>query len=166
LAEAQAPPADPVAGLIDIPLPPETSLWPQTWTARIIIAVVLIALVSAAFWFARQWWLNRYRREALAELERIEVALETGTKTQGLVDRLALLVRRAALAAFPREDVVALTGPAWLTFLDRTYRGEEFSQGSGRVLGTAPYQPRSAQGTADLHALIGLVRRWIKVHHA
>ena len=41
LADAQTPQTDPLAGLIDFPLPQEVSLWPQTWPLR--IAVVLIA---------------------------------------------------------------------------------------------------------------------------
>jgi hypothetical protein len=162
---AEATPADPVAGLIDIPLPPEVSLWPQTWTLRITVALVAAALVVAAWWCIRRWWTNRYRREALAELTRLEHQFDAGETSDGLAADLALLVRRTALAAFPREQVAALAGPAWLSFLDRTYGGTEFSQGGGRVLESAPYQPMR-QDASRLRALIELVRRWIKVHHA
>jgi Ca-activated chloride channel family protein len=165
LAEAQSLPEDPVAGLIDIPLPPEVSLWPQTWTFRITIAVVVAAVVVAAWWAIRHWWTNRYRREALAELSDIENAHDSGTAENGLAADLALLVRRTALAAFPREQVAALAGPTWLSFLDHTYGGTEFSQGCGRVLESAPYQPPQANMNGS-RALIELVRRWIKVHHA
>lgn len=161
MAEASTPVADPVAGLLDIPLPPLVSLWPQTWTARIAIACVLAAFVVWLCWFVRHRWLNRYRRDAIAELERL---------TRSPADRdqistgLALLVRRTALAAFPREHVAELTGPAWLSFLDRSYGGTEFSDGPGRDLETSIYRPSS--GDEGLSPLIDLVRRWIKVHHA
>jgi Domain of unknown function (DUF4381) len=52
-------------------------------------------------------------------------------------DALALLVRRTALAIFPRETIAPLSGAAWLDFLDRSYEGHEFSQGAGRTLGLA-----------------------------
>jgi hypothetical protein len=154
LAEA---PLDPVAGLVDIPLPQAVSLWPQTWTARLVIAAALAAIIVSVWTLARRRYQNRYRREALAEIDRI-AADETPD-----VGQLAMLVRRTALAAFPREQVAALDGPDWLAFLDRSCGGSEFSQGKGRILAAAPYQPAAA---VDLPELIGLVRRWIKVHHA
>lgn len=163
MAEVQSTNIDPVAGLIDIPLPPEVSLWPQTWEARIAIVLLLAAVITAVWRLARYWRTNRYRREALAELSRI--GNPTASAGGELLTRLALLVRRTALAAFPREQVASLIGPAWLSFLDRSYGGQEFSRGVGRLLVSASYQ-RSAPGEAELQSLSALVRRWIKVHHA
>jgi Ca-activated chloride channel family protein len=40
LAEVQSAQVDPVAGLIDIPLPQPVSLLPQTWPSRIAIALL------------------------------------------------------------------------------------------------------------------------------
>jgi Ca-activated chloride channel family protein len=165
LAEAQPAQSDPVAGLIDIPLPQEVSLWPQTLTARVAVAVLAAAVIAAVWSFLHRRRVNRYRREALAELDRIEHTLEGNKTTVGLVADLALLVRRTALAAFPREQVAALAGPAWLAFLDRTGDGTEFSRGAGRMLATSPYQ-RSRPDAGELRSLVDLVRRWIKVHHA
>ncbi|HEX2888434.1 DUF4381 domain-containing protein, partial [Vineibacter terrae] len=127
-------PADPLAGLADIPLPPAVSLWPQTWLSRIVIAVLAIGLVVAVWWLARRWWANRYRRAALAELDAL---------AEPTAGALALLVRRTALSAFPRADVAALSGSDWLAFLDRTYGGTGFTQGPGRALAAGPYEPSS-----------------------
>jgi Ca-activated chloride channel family protein len=74
-------------------------------------------------------------------------------------------VRRTALAAFPREQIAPLIGPAWLSFLDRSYSGEEFSHGVGRLLVSGPYQRMPPDG-AELQSLVRLVRRWIRGHHA
>jgi Ca-activated chloride channel family protein len=163
LADANTIANDPVAGLIDIPLPPEASLWPQTWPARIATVVLLAAIVVALWQFLRHRYLNRYRREALAELNKIARTGEPSARE--LVTRLSLLVRRTALAAFPREEVAPLAGPAWLAFLDRTSDGAEFSRGAGRWLASAPYaraEPDDAQQTA----FIDLVGHWIRGHHA
>jgi Ca-activated chloride channel family protein len=151
---------EPVAGLIDIPLPPEVGLWPQTWPARIAIVALLAAVAVTVWRFARHRYVNRYRREALGELTRIERA-----DTAELPVQLALLLRRTALAAFPREQVAPLAGSAWLAFLDRTGGGTEFSRGTGRWLASAPYA-RVAPSGAQQSALIALVRRWIRKHHA
>jgi len=150
-------PPDPVAGLIDIPLPPSVSLWPQTLASRALCVLILIAL---AFVFGRTlyvWHRNRYRREALASLKKI-VQEQSGTA----VTELAALVRRTALVVFPRQTIAEQTGDAWLAFLDRSYGGHEFSSGAGRILSLGPY---ASDRTTSLFELSDLVRRWIRTHH-
>lgn len=162
LADAQTRQSDPLAGLIDIPLPQEASLWPQTWPLRIAI-VLIVALAVWGIWrFVHRYRANRYRREALSELDRMRQTPDAAPDR--LAAQLSLLVRRTALAVFPRETVAPLTGTAWLAFLDRSYGGEEFSRGVGRWLVSAPYQ-QTAPGRDELNALRSLVDRWIRVHH-
>ncbi|HEY7230819.1 MAG TPA: DUF4381 domain-containing protein [Pseudolabrys sp.] len=153
----KAVPDDPVAGLIDIPLPAEVSLWPQTWALWILIALLIVGLAAATIWLARRWHANRYRRAALADLDRI---MRSAQPTAGALE---LLVRRTALAEFPRETIAPMSGAAWLSFLDKSYGGQEFSTGAGRALALAPYAPAPAEDTS---ALADLVRRWIRTHHA
>lgn len=161
MADSPAPVADPVAGLVDIPLPPLVSLWPQTWTALITIVFIVVGFVVWLCWFIHRRRVSRYRRDAIAELERMT---RTSVSPVQLSAALALLVRRTALAAFPREQVAALTGPAWLSFLDRSYGGTEFSDGPGRDLEASVYRQLSSGD--DASSLVDLVHRWIKVHHA
>jgi hypothetical protein len=158
------PIADPVAGLIDIPLPQHVSLWPATWPARIAIVLLLAAAVATIWQFARHRRANRYRREALGELKRIEHAAN-GMAAQQTAAQLSLLVRRTALAAFPREQIAPLAGEAWLAFLDHGLGGTEFTNGAGRLLASAPYAP-TAPGERQLAALVELTGRWIRRHHA
>ena len=161
MADAQTT-TDLVAGLVDIPLPREVSLWPQTWEARLAMGILVAAMIATLWHVVRTRRANRYRREALAELSWIERA---GEARADLLSRLALLVRRTALAAFPREQVAHLLGPAWLTFLDRSYGGREFSDGAGRLLVGGPYR-HLAPDEAELQSLVALIRRWIGGHHA
>jgi Ca-activated chloride channel family protein len=152
MAEAEP---DPVAGLIDIPLPTQVSLWPQTWEARTATVLLVLGTIAGLCWLAHRWYVNRYRRAALAELREIEA----GT---GSAETLAALVRRTALAAFPRRQVAQMTGPAWLSFLDASYGGNEFSSGAGQGL-EAAYRPAQPD---DRRALVALVGKWIRTHHA
>jgi len=154
-------PNDPVAGLIDIPLPTAITLWPATWTSRIVIALLISAALLATWRFVRRWHANRYRRAALAELDQLLRSPNTGTASADAA--LALLVRRTALAAFPRDKIAPLAGRAWLAFLDQSYGGDEFSNGVGRVLETAPYARPHPENVTPLAEL---VRRWIQTHHA
>ncbi|MGY4480541.1 DUF4381 domain-containing protein [Bradyrhizobium sp. USDA 3364] len=162
MAETQPVIPDPVAGLIDIPLPAPVSLLPATWTSRIVIALVAAGIVVAAWRLVYRFRANRYRRAALAELDRL---LEQPSAVPGgMAAGLALLVRRTALDAFPRETIAPLAGAPWLAFLDRSYGGHEFSEGAGRLLTSAPYGRASADA-GELQSLQDLVRRWIRGHH-
>lgn len=160
LADAQT---DPLSGLIDFPLPQEVSLWPQTWPLRIALVLIAAGVLWGGWRFVHRFYADKYRREALAELEQIQAA--TDTAPDQAATRLSVLVRRTALCAFSREAVAPLAGPAWLAFLDRSYEGKEFSEGAGRLLVSAPYQ-RVSPDSDQIEALAGLVRRWIRGHHA
>ena len=121
-------PNDPVAGLIDIPLPQAISLWPATSTSRIAIVLLIVGLIATIIWFMRRWHANRYRRAALAELDGIVRSPMVDRDPVLAIDNLALLVRRTALVAYPRERIAPLNGVPWLDFLDRSYAGHEFSR--------------------------------------
>jgi hypothetical protein len=132
-----------------VPEPTEISLWPQTegWIWFVIV------LVASAGWLVRRWLLRRrtnaYRRAALKEI----AAADNDSAA------LAEILRRTALAAFPRADVAALHGERWLDFLDRAYGGSGFRNGPGRVLATAPYAP--VNGATDLAPL---ATDWVRRH--
>ena len=162
MADTQTRQADPLAGLIDIPLLQEVSLLPQTWLSRVAIVLIVGLAVWAIFRLVHRYCANRYRREALSELDRMRRMPDA--PPDRLAAQLAVLVRRTALAVFPRETIVPLTGTAWLAFLDSSYGGDEFSQGAGRWLVSAPYQ-QTAPGRGELNALRDLVDRWIRVHY-
>lgn len=151
---------DPVAGLVDMPLPAPVSLWPQTWPSRILLVVVLLGLVVGTVRVIHHWRVNRYRRQALSELRGIE-ARSGALSPADLARALASLLRRTALAAFPRDEVAALSGAAWLAFLDRTDTARTFSQGPGRALEIATYGPAAS---ADAKGQIQAARAWIRGH--
>ena len=139
---------------------PEPISWmPQTtgWVVLAVFLAVVAALVTWRWW--RRWQRNRYRREALVELDRIEAAASDNVPL-----KVAELLRRTALASFQRQSVASLIGDDWLAFLDRSYGGAVFSAGPGRLVATAPYGPTITE--VEQKALIGAVRGWIRTHNA
>lgn len=132
-----------------VPEPTPVSLWPQTpgWL------VLGIAALALAVWGVRalraRYRARAYRRAALIELAQIN----------GDAAQIATLLRRVALAGYPREQVAGLTGAGWLDFLDQSYGGDGFSGPVGQVLLTAPYR----QSGPDA-ALADLARDWITTH--
>jgi hypothetical protein len=159
--DGQTPDGQPVdlIGLIEsladpIP-PPPVSLAPQTigWA---VAAALLVVLLAWCLWlWVRRRRANAYRRAALAELA------SAGDDPAAI----ARILRRTALAVWPRESVANLYGAEWLRFLDATggNKGEGgFVSGPGAVLASAPYR-RQAGAAPGLH---GLAVRWIKRHRA
>ncbi|GAB4514017.1 MAG: DUF4381 domain-containing protein [Roseibium sp.] len=137
-----------------VPEPPQVSMMPQTQGWIWLGAVLLVVLVLAARYFLKRWRGNAYRRQALRELR----------AGAGDVPSLAALVRRTALAAYPRSEIAGLHGRDWLTFLDRAYGGDEFSTGAGRLLASAPYRTGDKVGGQTLESLHKLVAIWIRRH--
>nr|WP_319387401.1 DUF4381 domain-containing protein [uncultured Roseibium sp.] len=132
-----------------VPEPAPISMAPQTmgWVWLGLVLLLLCAALTRIL--VQRWRRDAYRRAALAEL---------GTSAQD-ASSLARLVRRTALAAYPRSAVASLFGNSWLTFLDDAYGGSGFSNGPGKVLSTAPYQQEPAGEPLRL-----LVKEWIKRH--
>ncbi len=65
--------------------------------------------VIAAFRAWRTWRAAAYRRAALRELA-----------TAANASAIAEILKRTALVAYPRKDVAALSGAAWLAWLAQT----------------------------------------------
>jgi len=139
-------PAD-LSNLRDIVLPPEVALWPPApgwWIVAAGGAAALAILVGAAVARYRH---NAYRRAALRELDKAEAR------------DISAILKRAALAAWPRAEVASLTGAAWLAFLDRTGRTDAFSRGPGRDLEALAF---GAAG--DRNAVLAAARAWLRGH--
>ncbi|WGF90413.1 DUF4381 domain-containing protein [Marinivivus vitaminiproducens] len=135
--------------LVDGPEPPPVSMLPQTWGWAAVGLAVLVLLVIVAYRALRRYRANAYRREALAELAAV----------RNDPAAMAAVLRRTALAAFPRQRVAALSGEAWLLFLDATLPGGRFATGPGRPVADAPY--RRPQATEGLEAAVA---DWIRHH--
>ena len=155
--------------LADLVTPSPPSWMPQT-TGWLVVGLVILAGLAWLGWRAgRRWYANRHRRAALAELTRWtpQLAGDDRTRAQALL-ALAELLKRVALAEWPREAVAPLSGPGWHQFLhahagtaadavpglaalvdDAEYRG-------ATVL--AAWPPQQAHATADA------CRRWIAAY--
>jgi len=151
--------------LHDLVAPPLTPWWPPApgwyWLLGTIAALVFIGLARILL----HWLHNRYRHEALVALSQQEIALADPAQRPHVVANVALLLKRTALTAFPRETVASLTGPAWLAFLDRSGRTTEFTTGTGQSLTRLVYDPATTSlDDTQARALFALVRHWL-THH-
>ena len=95
--------------LHDIVQPVPVSWWPIAPGWWILLSLLVFAVLAIAVVAWRLWRANAYRRTALRELQ--------GTTS---ADQMAEILKRTALAVFPRSDVASLSGAAWSDWLSRT----------------------------------------------
>ena len=139
---------------------PEPVAWlPQTPGWWIVLGWLLGMLLLIAWQFARRRQRNRYRRVALTELRLIAAQTELGPAESS--QRIAALLKRTALAAYPREDVAALYGRDWAQFLKESAGNDPQIAEAADLLAAAAYRP-----DVDGSTLTGPARRWIRLHRA
>ena len=97
---------------VELSVPEEVALAPQTPAWYVLGAVLAAGLVLALVRTARRYRRDVYRRAALSELVRLREAAAGGAggERSAALERLPELLKRCALAAFPRERVAALSG--------------------------------------------------------
>ncbi len=158
-----------LSNLRDLALPAPVPWWPPAPGWWILAAGLLLAGLLLALRAAARYRANAYRREALRDLDALERDIERDigrTDAARLAQRMAALLKRAALAAYPRSEVAGLSGAAWLAFLDRTARIDAFSKGPARRLPDLAYGT-AADGDADaLRGTAAAARLWLRTHRA
>lgn len=150
---------DPLAQLRDYHLPEPVSWWPPAPGWWLLALLLLLAIGAAVRWSLAYRRRVAARRSALRELQTLRAAHDAAGNDATLVRGLSRLLRRFALARFPRERVAGLTGETWLRFLDRYSADRPFTHGVGRALLEAPYRPDATLAAAEL---TDLVERWIR----
>jgi len=155
MANSALPPTPPLP-LRDLHLPEAPGFWPPApgWWGLLLVAVLIGFMI---------WWLLQrrrrlaYRRAALKELAQLSRADLSASQ---LLIQVSLLLRRAAVTAFPGAGCDGLHGEDWLVFLDgRMKKGEGFCHGPGRCLAAGPYQRTPKY---ERTALLHLCRRWLQ----
>ncbi|MBB4005634.1 DUF4381 domain-containing protein [Aurantimonas endophytica] len=135
--------------LVEPSEPPPVSMMPQTWGWAVLALILLAVCIFVAIHMRRRYRANAYRRYAIKELE----------AARNDPAAIAAILRRTALAAYPRSEVAGLAGDDWLYFLDAQVSRKDFSEGSGRLVAAAPYR-----ATQREPALYAVAKDWIVRH--
>lgn len=128
--------------LRDIVVPEAPPIWPPAPEFWLLLFTLLFAVFIVVFQWRRARRANAYRRAGLALLP--------GADT---VHEISVILKRVALAAFPREQVASLYGDEWLAFLRATGGRHDFQP----LIELAPDTP------AD-RATKRLAATWIRHH--
>lgn len=139
---------------------PEPVAWiPQTagWWVALGWLLAVILLVAVAIQRRRRR--NRYRRDALRALQ--AVGANRDLAPQASARAVAEILKRAALAAYPRDRVASLHGDAWARFLRESSGNDRQVQGAAEQLAAAAYRP-----DADGARILEPAKRWVRLHRA
>lgn len=144
--------------LRDIHPPPLPEFWPPApgWWIAGLAVIFLVILVSVQGY--RRYRRYQQRQQILAKLNGLKASYSHDHASEFVTD-VSMLLRRVALAHYPRHRVAALFGMAWCRFLDETGGDGEFCSGAGQVLATGPY---ATEVLVDAEGLVALASRWVR----
>ncbi len=153
-------PTDPLAQLHPLREPAAVAWWPPAPGWWLLSLILMLALAVLLGWLWRHRRRNRYRQLGLRRLQ----ALRTRFATDGDAGRcradINALLKSVALHAYPRDEVAALHGAQWETFLERTSSGGVSFSGA-----TSAHYRRNSDAT-DVEQLYRAAATWIQRHEA
>ncbi len=150
-----------LSDLRDIHLPGAVTLWPLAPGWWLILGGLLaLALGVHLHLRARR---RSLKRAAVRELDGIEASFRSSGEVARLALSVATLLRRVAIARFPRWDVASLHGCDWSRFLVRTSGDRGLTVEMVHDLSLAVYAGPSAEPEAScVEAWTTAARNWIR----
>ena len=142
--------------LHDIVNPPPVPLFPPAPGWYWLAVILLLALGWWLWQSLRRYRADAYRRAALASLARLQAEDDLAA--------LPALLKRTALAAFPRPRVAGLSGADWWRFLDYTGGADNFSDTAGPLLDRLAYDPGGGLDAGERERLLGAASHWLRHH--
>ncbi|MBC7191901.1 DUF4381 domain-containing protein [Marinobacter sp.] len=111
-------PQDPLSQLRDIHLPDPGGFWPPAPGWWVLTALLLAALVFLAIRLLRRWQRQRWKKAALAELERLAGQPRGNERWFAALNEI---LKRSAMACYPDQYPQTLSGEQWTAFLIDTW---------------------------------------------
>ncbi|MCC5791379.1 MAG: DUF4381 domain-containing protein [Legionellaceae bacterium] len=147
-----------LAALRDIHFPAAVGWWPPAPGWWLLLLLGCLGLFALLYSLRRRYIWGRARREALLLLRQYQQQASQGQNHALICARVSELLRRVALAYYPRETVAALQGEAWIDFLNAEADNVDFQAVKSLLLETA-YQ---SQSNASLEPLFQQAGQWIR----
>lgn len=145
--------------------PPAAPWWPPAPGWYVLAGVIAVSGCVLAARAVRRRRDEAYRRAALTEFTTLATRAAAAEGDGEAMHALAVLLKRAALAAFPRERVARLSGPEWWEFLDATAGGSAFADGAGSLLARVAYDSSERLDPLERQALLDATETWLRRHH-
>lgn len=151
---------------VPISLPETITYWPQTEGWLVLALILVLFIVRYARLRFKHYWRNRYRKQCLHKLNKLDV-----NDLQETPRAIHQLLQQACLVAYPitlqTQAVRRLHGDAFLAFLDSSAQEQtEFGSDLGQRWQQALYVPieLSQWSAAQNQILLLLAQRWLNLH--
>jgi hypothetical protein len=131
-----------LSNLRDIVIPDAPPFWPPASGVWVVLAMIAAILILVAWQLHAVRQRNAYRKAGLMLLGNAETAYA-----------VSVVLKRVALAVFPREQVASLYGDDWAAFLHKTCPRSYFKALVSSDSGAEPGED-----------LLGLADTWIRYH--
>jgi len=152
-------PQDPLANLHPLREPTLIGWWPPAPGWWLLGGIAVLCLLAMLWFCMRRYRANAYRRQALAQLQRMRDAYERDQDASQYSAGLNALLKSVALRAYPQRAIAASSGKQWLQFLNSQVSKTELF---GPDFVTAAY--RRDCPDMDMEQLHLAVRTWIRRH--
>jgi hypothetical protein len=119
-----------------------------------ILAVLIIAIIGSLLW----WILvrHKYKRQKL-QIYSLLTDIQNNNSAE-MLSEVSILLKRVAIMKFRQVAVHTMFGNAWLQFLDRTGKTNDFTVGAGRHL-LDIYKTGQIENPDEFFAC---VRKWLR----
>ncbi|MEN9945912.1 MAG: hypothetical protein RLZZ293_298 [Pseudomonadota bacterium] len=149
---------NPLADLKDIQLPQPVSIFPLAYGWYGIITILILAILIGGYYYYRLVKHRQYQNNLLSLVTQIEQQLVANPQDTTILSKISILLKQIARSKFANETPQNLYGQAWLEFLDRTGKTQEFTLGVGKIL-LDVYQNKPLVANEEFFLLI---RKWIR----
>lgn len=126
---------------------------------KILAILLFIGAITVLYRKLKLYNKNKYRREAIKKLKLAEVE---NASSQSKINHLNIILKQVAMISFGREQVAALYGDAWFSFLDSKQKGGAFEKYSN-TFKNALYDDVEVDNDT-LEAISGITKKWINQH--
>ncbi len=143
--------------LKDIHVPNPVGFWPPAlgWW---ILLVVLPLLVCGFYYFRKPYQAFLLKKQLIQQLSELELAYRNGESAIHSMQKLANLMKRAALMSYPREQVASLYGADWVNFLQSSVPQYDASR-MMLLIQQSMYQPEINEDISDAFVF---ARHWLR----
>ncbi len=135
--------------------PPPVAFTFETIGWSVLAVLLVLILILIVFFQIRKYIRNKYRREALIELESIN-----GNTTA--FNQTFVILKRVAIRVFGREKVGPLYGKEWLGFLEKTGRRVSLVNFEEQIYSSMYNEKELA--VKEKEEIILNAKKWIKTH--
>lgn len=155
-----------ISGIGPMIVPESLAAWPPAPGWYVVFAIVFLLIATLFGFYLRSWVRNRYRREALRQLESIRYLASEQVLAAHIIS-LNRVLKITAMHSYTRVKVASLSGNPWLEFLNDSCSASNFTVSPGSFLADSGFQESSRLSIMpeQWFGLLEEAKRWIRKHH-